>query len=143
MAVFKGPCLKHISIVQTMDTILTDTSTKITQNEVTLTEVHGENMNVTNHDYGWRFHFRDKLNTKKFKLQPPNTYINKKSTYLRQHMFTIQKLLQHERRFILPPRLRAVSFLRYHPLTVLVTQPITILNVRNPLYHTVTQVRSC
>jgi len=51
-----------------MDTILTDTSTKITQNEVTLTEVHGENINVTNHDYGWRFHFRDKLNTKKIQI---------------------------------------------------------------------------
>ena len=41
--------LAHFT-VPTMDTILSDAGTTNTLTEVTLTEVHGEDKNVTNHD---------------------------------------------------------------------------------------------
>ena len=41
--------LAHFT-VPTMYTILSDAGTTITLTEVTLTEVHGENKNVTDHD---------------------------------------------------------------------------------------------
>jgi len=50
MALFKTPCLWHISTVPIIDTILCDASTRIRQTEVVLTELHGEVKNVTNHD---------------------------------------------------------------------------------------------
>jgi len=51
-------------------------------------------------------------------------------------MHTKQPLLQPYLAFMLSPRIWTVSFLKYRPLTVLVTQPLTILNVRNLLYYT-------
>ena len=67
--------------------------------------------------------------TKKIKLQPLNTYTEQKSTYSRQHVHTIQHSLHRHWAFMLPPRLRTVSFLKYHLLTLIVTQPITIVRI--------------
>jgi hypothetical protein len=44
-------------------------------------------------------------------------------------MHNVHNVLQHDWAFILPPRLGTASLLRYHLLTVLVTQPIAIPNV--------------